>query len=187
MHIETKKQGLLLVAVAVILALVVFGIVSLSFQKGSQKATQTTNKSSKTSPTLPSPTPLEKYPISYDNQASQSFWAKVAKKPVLSESDTKAKNDLLVSSLGASSSGGTVYESTTVSVDYVKTLDIFQARITTQNLSGAKIETMAWFQSFGLSTQGICDLPLMFSIDLFIAQSLNGKNIVFNPLPEGCK
>ncbi len=185
MYKKIKKHYSLILIIGATLSFIFLSLVFFSSRRLQGTSTLQTQPSAL--PTQPAVTPLDKYPVDYNTKASQSFWEKVDKLPPLSSADVKAKNNLLLATLKTTDSGGVVYESANVSVDYVHALDIFQAKILTRNLSQAKNETVAWLRGYGLSNQGICNLPIMFSIDIFVAQSLKGEDITFNPLPDGCQ
>lgn len=71
-------------------------------------------------------------------------------------------------------------------LDYFPQNDEFQAEITTTKIDTAKEEVTQWLKSQGLSDDGICKLPLVFTIKSDQVESLRGLNITFNPLPLNC-
>jgi hypothetical protein len=100
----------------------------------------------------------------------------------LSQADQNAKAKIL-SNFPQGQDSGVVYKTSTISVEYVHSPDLFQVDILTNNISAAKAEAVAWFQKQGMSQQGICSLPLTFYLDFQINNQQKGS---FNPLPEGC-
>lgn len=71
-------------------------------------------------------------------------------------------------------------------ITYNQTTDIFQAEITTISINNAKEEVVEWFNNQGMSTEALCELPLSFTLEASIANSLKGLDIIFDPLYEGC-
>ena len=121
--------------------------------------------------------------VQYNSEESKKIWGRVKNKATLSIQDAQAKETLLKDSLKASD---IVYESENVQLYYISTFDFFQAEIITQDINAAKQEAVSWLESYGLSQQGICNLPLIFHLNSSVEQSLRGKNIIFSPIAEGC-
>ena len=74
-----------------------------------------------------------------------------------------------------------------VIVIYDKKDELFKAEITTVRIEPAKREAITWFKEQGLSNEAICILPVTFTIDEKSAKSLQGLDIIFDPLPTECK
>ena len=170
------SKEVLLLLVAGFLLLIVFVGVFLIFQQSPEK----------TAPVVtPTPAVLDKNPVEYNIPASQKAWGLVKNKPPLSTQDAQAKEKLLTDN--PPNKNDVIYQTNDVTVIYTLPFDMFQATITTTDIQKAKDETASWFKSYGLSQEAICNLPLIFDIDLFTAQALKGKNVVFDPLPPGCQ
>lgn len=106
------------------------------------------------------------------------------KKP-LSVEDEAIKFEIL-SSIGESQSP-VLYQSSTVTIDYVRSADVFQSEILTADIESAKNETMTWFKNKGLSDEGICNLPLSFYLNYDIKSELGDAAAVFDPKPLSCQ
>jgi hypothetical protein len=102
----------------------------------------------------------------------------------LTTSDSDIRNRLITS---LNNQSGTLSQTQNYNISYIKTRDIFLVEITSTNANQAKSEALNWFFSQGLSTQGICNLPVSIYLSLTIKQSLAGENETFNPMPEGCQ
>ncbi len=185
------KQNLLYFIIGAILFTITIVIVYLSLNQA-----PTTNTPSVVSPTpsnsdispqaSPSPAFEQEGNVVYDIEASKKMWETFYKKPALSADDEAAKRNLLFSILRGIESG-VVYESSNVRVEYIKTADIFQATILTANIDKAKEETEVFFLNNGLTTKALCDIPLMFGLDPFVEDLIQGSPIIFDPLPAGCE
>jgi hypothetical protein len=137
---------------------------------------------------LPTPTPLINPgvpPVSYSSDATDRLIEKVRNRPTLSPADTSAKQRIL-SLLSEDQTSGYVYRSPTIRVEYLSSPDTFVVEILTTNISKAKTDAVSWFQSQGLSKEGICNLPISFYLNFDIANELRNQGITFSPLAEGC-
>jgi hypothetical protein len=175
-----KKEDYILIAFTVILLVIVITIAvfSLIAQPATQKPT-------------PSPTPPQNDvqtsimpTVSYDSNAGGRMADKIINRKQLSPADATAKETILNTILYGHNSG-VVYESPEVRVEYVESGNIFMAEILSTNISKAKAEATVWFSSQGLSQEAICNLPLMFYLNIEVKNSLP-ENTLFSPLPEGC-
>jgi hypothetical protein len=119
------------------------------------------------------------------NAPQQRLLDKVNNRQELSESDITVKNKIL-SSLPTGETSGTIYQTQDVTVQYIQSFNLFQAEITTTNISSAKTAATNWFINQGMSRQGLCDLPLSFYLNFSVKNQLPDNGASFNPLPEGC-
>ncbi len=143
-------------------------------------------KSSKKSPSpgISSPTPApQAYPTFTQLGDYGKLLEKVKNRPPIASSDAKIRSRL-VSSLNGTS--GTLYKTTRVQIDYIKSPDVFQVKILTSDIDSAKQDTVGWFRSEGLSMKGICNLPVMFYLDFSLLRQYPNLKNSFNPLPPGC-
>ncbi len=108
---------------------------------------------------------------------------KIKNRPTIAISDAKIRSELINSLLGKS---GTIYTTPQLQVDYIKTPDVFQVKILTSDVDGAKQNAVKWFQSKGLSLEGVCNLPAMFYLDFSILKQYPNLKNSLNPLPLGC-
>jgi len=135
----------------------------------------------------PTPLPIQSAPhlqnVIYDQDQTDKMIQTVENKPSISPSDSDIKTSI-ISSLGNDS--GTVYTSPNeFRIDYVQSPDLFQIEILTTDFHKAKTDAVAWLQSQGFSTDGICKLPVTFYLNFDIKQQLP-QGTVFQPLPDGC-
>ena len=123
-------------------------------------------------------------PLIYDEHAEKRLAEKIKNPEPLSLPDTQAKNTMLASVLKNES--GILFESPRVRLEYVKTANAFQAQILSTDILTAKAEAANWLKQQGLSDEALCQLPIMFYVDPFVVQQLNGNHIFFSPLLNGC-
>ncbi len=79
-----------------------------------------------------------------------------------------------------------LYQAPNYRIDYVAAADVFQVEIQSVDYLTAKKDAVTYLTSRGFSMDAVCNLPVMFYLNFNIAQELQGKNIQFNPLAEGC-
>lgn len=141
----------------------------------------------------PTPFPFEKKttgvgsntvpPVSYSSTESDKLVEKIKKRIPLSSQGAATKQKLLTQLGGVS---GVLFTSSSVSIQYIKSPDLFQVEILSINIDSAKNESTSWFVAEGFSKEDVCNLPVSFFLNWDVANSLRNQNIVFNPLPEGC-
>jgi hypothetical protein len=71
-------------------------------------------------------------------------------------------------------------------ITYDPPSDMFQAQITTISIDTAKKEADQWFFNQGMSVEAPCELPLSFTLEDSVAQSLKGLDVIFSPIAPGC-
>lgn len=142
-----------------------------------------------TTPLITAPTPLPfptRTPISpaveYDNQKSDQLVDSAKNRQQLSTVGQQTKQRLITQAGGSA----TVYTSPTLSIGYIEAPDLFQAEILSENIEVAKQEGINWMTSQGFSADDLCKLPFSFYLSPQVRSALEGENIIFNPLPEGC-
>jgi hypothetical protein len=171
---NNKKLVLLVIAFMILFPI---GIYGLRVDTSQQSATKPSSQSSQ-----PSPTQAQK--LSEGDPQKQRINYMQTTEP-LSVEDERVKFELL-STLGSSNSA-ILYESSNITVDYVRSADIFQGEIRTKNIDSAKAEAVAWFREQGMSDKGICNLPLNFYLNYDIKMELGEEANTFNPLPSVCQ
>jgi hypothetical protein len=178
------KQDYFIILLAGMLLIIVFAIVYIIFTQ-STPSTKTTPPP--TSPTIiePTITVSDNNPVFYDYAAEDRLAKKIQNRPTLSPTDTQSKTTMLNTILHGFNSG-VLYETDNVRIEYVQSADLFMGEIKTVNIVKAKSEASTFFLNKGLSQQGVCDLPLMFFLDPEISQQLQGQDVIFSPLPNGC-
>lgn len=164
-----------LIIVSVVISLIAIGIV-ISTQLGKTPK----NPSPETiAPTfVPTPTSVTKTSGPYSKLID-----KIEKRPPLEKKDKEIRGELINSINGTS---GTLYSTQDFQIYYIKTPDIFQVKLLNPEVNSAKQMAVMWFGSKGLSKKGICNLPIIFYLDLSITSQLPELKDTFSPLPEGC-
>ena len=71
-------------------------------------------------------------------------------------------------------------------ITYDLPTDMFQAQITTISIDTAKREVDQWFFDQGMSVEAPCELPVSFTLENSVAQSLKGFDVIFSPIAPGC-
>lgn len=172
------KQDIVLLVFAIILVFITFSILFIST---THPTPIRNNTSSYPTVSLLSPTPV----TFFDSTADSRLAEKIINRPSLTPQDTNAKSTTLTTILKGDNSG-IVYKTSNISIEYVKSVDLFMAEILTTNIVLAKQEAATWFQNQGFSKQAVCDMPVMFYLDQNVASELSGKDIHFSPLAIGC-
>lgn len=122
-------------------------------------------------------------PVIYDTKKTNELVEAVKNKKGLSQNGIAAKEKLILS---LNSTSGSVYSSLQVRIDYIKSPDIFQVEILSNNIAQAKQEAVNWMISQGFTKDDVCRLPLSFFLSTAASLSLQSSNTIFNPLPDGC-
>ena len=135
------------------------------------------------SPVVSEVTPVPQF--SLDNDAEGRLAKRILNKQALTPSDKAAKDTMLNTILHGYQSG-IVYKSQNEQIEYVESADLFQVEIFTTDIAAAKSEANIWFRDQGFSQQAICDLPVMFYLDLDVMGKLRGKNYIFSPVANSC-
>ena len=103
----------------------------------------------------------------------------------LSQSDINAKKTIL-SLLPSGQQSGTLYQSAGIIIEYVHSADLFQVEIDKSDIQSEKSSAVEWFEQYGVSKKGICNLPVTFYLNYQLDQELHQRDLSFNPLPDGC-
>lgn len=175
-----KKVQLLYFFFALCLVIAVFILGATFLFPNKQKQESTT---ASPTPALPGKSSVAKAPITYDKQKTKELLDIVRNRPMLSEQD-KTIRDKLIASLANKS--GQLDASDTYIISYVKSPDDFEVEITTVDIAKAKAQATAWFSQQGISQEGICHFPVVFSLSFQVLKQLENSNMKFNPLPESC-
>jgi len=176
------KQDYITLLLGGLLVFIVFAIVIII---STQQNTPTPNTITPTPTSEPSATVSDNLPVFYDNSAEARLAQKVQARPTLQPQDAQAKSNTLNTILHGFNSG-VLYETADVRIEYVESADLFMAEVKTTNVNTSISEASTWFIKQGLTQQGICNLPLMFYLDPGVAQDLQGQDVIFSPLPNGC-
>lgn len=130
------------------------------------------------------PTTQTRPPVLYDTDATDGLIDRAKNRRELSASDTAVKQNFLNRTNNAT---GTLYQTPTIIIRYVKAPNDIEVEIKTQNISSAKQEALTWLASQGLSREGICNFPVMFYLNFQIREQLRGSQMTFNPAPDNCE
>jgi hypothetical protein len=117
--------------------------------------------------------------VQYNQDAVNKLHDLQQNKQPLSPADEVIKNDLI-------NRGNPLAVTEDYTITYDLTTDSFQTQINTIDINDAKDEVVEWFTNQGMSTEAICNLPLSFTLEDSVAQSLKGLDIIFSPLAPGC-
>lgn len=183
------KEYYFVLGLGIVLNIIVVIIAFIALSDKNQKtipSTTTTVTTTTISPPTPVPsTPFEKKYVSYNNDASNRLLERVNNRNILNENDKVAKAKVLAL-FPAGVQAGVLYETNTIIIDYTHAIDLFMVEILTPDIEKAKAEATLWFMTQGVSQEGLCNLPVMFYINVGVVQSLQNVNINFSPVAPGC-
>lgn len=170
---KRKKKQLslskILIALLIILIPVAIGIIA------SQKLLVNKNNSSKGGVY----SPPDNSQVTYNQQEVNKLQQLEQNRQKLSPSDAMVKVNLI-------KRGNPLATTDDYTITYNLATDMFQAEITTISFDIAQKEVDQWFFNQGMSAEALCELPLSFTLENSVAQSLKGFNAVFSPLAPGC-
>ncbi len=169
-----RKNAIALIILIIMIASI--GLTVLVAQKQQETRQQATSSSSATSPKR----------IRYDKLQTQKDYQRFTNRSPLSRSDLKAKDRILKKLRENRVKSGIVFENSNVSIEYISSVDDFEAQILTVNINLAKTQAQDWLASQGLSNAGICALPLHFYLSAQAKDSLP-QGTVFSPSPLICQ
>lgn len=171
------KKYLLLLLLVVLFPLVV----ALLFQGKSAPQTNTN---------LPTPTPVALPTTSpppstfqYSKTDTDKLLNTIDNRTPLSSSDASVKANLITLS---NPQTDILYQTSDFTLFYIRSADVFQVEIDTINVDSAKQNVVSYLSSQGLSQSGICNLPLVFYLQVSIRDQLKENGYIFSPLAPGC-
>lgn len=184
-----SKKTLILIAGLFVL-IVVFAILSL-FQSPPPRETLIPSPS----PYLPSPQVINNFPdasllpepspeLVYSPEVLEQDFERLNAGIPLDQSDAQIRS-LFISRLEGQS--GFLQQTPAYNIKYIKTRNIFMVEILSADAGQAKTQALDWFKSQGLSTRGICNLPVSIYLSREAKNQLESQNQTFNPIPEGCQ
>ncbi|HSW88085.1 MAG TPA: hypothetical protein VLG12_02890 [Candidatus Saccharimonadales bacterium] len=109
-----------------------------------------------------------------------TFEKRIDQRPVLSASDTIAKQTAIVS---IKQNPDAIYETNEYKIMYIESYDMFQVEISTTNVKQAEDDVLAWFTTKGISKDAVCKIPVEFYLSFSLKQQLNQG---VPPLFYGC-
>lgn len=99
--------------------------------------------------------------------------------------DVKAIRQKIIASAVKDNRGDLLlYQTSSFKIEFIKTPNVFFVTIANDPAESAKREAEAWFISFGLKQQDLCDLPVRFVLGNF---EIRRTNPSFTSLPDGCQ
>lgn len=113
----------------------------------------------------------------------QNDYERITQRDSLSQVNLSARR-ALIQSLGNKS--GVLQNNENYMIEYLKTPDYFMAEIKKREIEAIKQEVLNWFISQGLSTEGFCNLPVVFYLSSAVNDQLRSEGVEFNPIPVGC-
>lgn len=123
--------------------------------------------------------------VSSSENAQERLLEKIKKRAPLSQKDRDAKTKILTL-LPQGERSGVLHRSSNIIIDYTYSANIFQVEILTKDVASAKNEAVLWFKNYGMSQEGICNLPLSFYLNFDVKNSMPDEERSFDPLPPGC-
>lgn len=181
LFIPSKKTLFLILGLVVII--IVLFLLSL-FSTSDQTLTPTPSSSSFSIPRFPAQSLTSEEDKAYRTQDLEKDFKRLTERQILAEQDIAIRNRLLSSLNGAS---GYLAQTEKYRIEYVKSPDLFMVEILSIDAESAKADAENWFRDQGLSTQGICSLPVSFYLNSLVLRFFEENSIFFNPIPEGCQ
>lgn len=119
----------------------------------------------------------------YNTEKIQKDFQRIESKKSLSTTDLNVKKKII----NTSSQSGIVKESIDFKVEYIKSADSFMIQILNNDTNQTKIAAVNWFLNLGMSSQGICNLPLVFYLSPQVTDYYRKNNLQFDPIPNVCQ
>ena len=151
------------------------------------------NQSSDTSTVLPTPTPVvysiprkpatPSIPAVFEPKETEKMLQTLKYRQPLSTVDAKTKIKLINS---ISQNEENIITNDEFAVDYIQPLDLFQVEIKISDIDKAKKDAVTWFISKGMTSDGVCKLPVTFYVGYSILQEIKQEGIQFSPIANGC-
>lgn len=128
------------------------------------------------------PSKVVKYnpPMNYEDNSTKKMLDTVENRKTLSDNDKKIREAIITSMQNPLS------ETDSYLLEYLSEPDQFMVEIRSTDIDGTKNAVKQWFNSQGISDEGICKLPVIFYMNPAAAEHFRNKNVEFNPLPLGC-
>jgi len=155
--------------------LLLLGVTFLESLK--KKNSPTVGKEPSQKSTRPIPT------IIYDQKSSKKMLEIAINKPTLPPRDLSIRNSIIDDLADPVTE---IFKSELIQIKYVKGPNDFEGRITSIEITQAKLEAINFFKARGLSEVGICNLPLVFYPSIEIKEDLQRNGTVFEFLPDFC-
>lgn len=177
---HTKMKKIIIVGIGVfIFAIILFAITLLeNFKNPTQNTKNSENQSS------PNYAPNTNR-LKIDSNGSSKLLNVVKTRPTpILRSDSQIRQELVASLKNES---GQIYTNESFVLEYYKAPNSFEARIVANDVVDVKQEVVDYLRGKGLSEDGICKLPLMFTLSPSVSEYLKSQSIEFSPIPDFCK
>lgn len=180
-----SKRPLALVALLIIIAAIPLTVfVSQQQQKIRQQAAEI-------APSDNIDAEAQTEPVLQYDQAAEIKQAKRKKDGTknLAKTDLQVRNSIIEKIKNTTDAGGFVFINDNVAIEYINVEgqnDGFEAQILTTDVNLAKTQAEDWFTQQGISKQGICDLPLSYSLSPDVVDLLS-PDTVFDSSPLSCQ
>lgn len=134
------------------------------------------------SPSHPTPSPSPSAQVIPAEQLQKDFQRLVSPSPI--SNNDQVIRQKLINSLGGKS--GTLKDTNEFHIEYDKAPNSFLVEINSNDATTAKQHAQDWFKQQGLSSTGLCTLPVVFYLNPDVQDYLQANNKQFNPVPDGC-
>lgn len=123
-------------------------------------------------------------PQIYKDSSLEKNYERIVNKKQLTPEEIKIKQKLIAPFEGNS---GIVTTTNDFRIEYLKTPQYFMVQILSNDIEAAKENLQKWFNSQGLSNEGICNLPVILYPSENVSDYLINNNLQFDPTPRGCE
>jgi hypothetical protein len=172
-HLKDRKDYLLVILALGLTVLFIFLAIYFTFSEmGRREEPELQPQPQSEAKTRPN--------INYAPNSLGKAHVKLTSRIPLSPSDVSAKNNLI-----AASENGIINETSQYSIEYISAFDHMEVTLLTTSIDEAKTQAETYLKNAGLSQNGLCNLPVIFSVEYSVRKKLP-DNTVFNPLPNGC-
>jgi len=180
-----KRKGLLLVIIP--LVLLVFNYLLTSFINPSDPKIAPTPIANLRPTKVATPSgpikPQTNPPVRYNKLTTKKMLDKLNRRTPLSTQDESTKQRIIRS---INNKPSILRTDITFRVEYISGPDLFMVEIRTVDIGKGKLDAKNWLISQGFTTQGACELPVVYYLSGSVAQQLRDLGITFSPLAEGC-
>jgi hypothetical protein len=173
-HLKDRKDYA--IAILSIIIIVVFLIITIFI---TLKETAV-NEERGTRQQQPTGQPQTRPNVNYAPNSLGKAFIKLTSRTPLSPSDLSAKTSII-----NRSSNGLINQTEQYRIEYISAFDDIEVEILTTDIDNAKLQAEAYLKNSGLSQNGLCNLPVLFTLEYSIREKLS-PGTVFNPLAAGC-
>lgn len=127
-------------------------------------------------------TPATQPIVDYQDSDQEKAIDYIKNRKELEEQDASVRAKFISDLNGQS---GIVHSTSTYQIEYLRAPNAFMVAVQSTQVDSVKQEVQAWLLGQGLSSDGICRLPITFYLIPAVAQQLP-KDQIFSPLALGC-